>query len=177
MKLDYEKAEEIRELYRSEGLIYDVIAERYGISIGMVSMIVNNKSWIKPRGIPWSEREKEWRKERYRENRDTILEKHREYYRLNKESFGKRSKERHDRGRRFILDYLLEHPCVDCGEPDPVCLDFHHLRDKMQMVSQMKGHTLEKLKDEMDKCEVVCANCHRRRHVDQRVSNDALAQL
>jgi 5-methylcytosine-specific restriction endonuclease McrA len=62
-----------------------------------------------------------------------------------------------------ILDYLRAHPCVDCGEPDPVVLDFDHLRDKVKNISAMLRHRWDAVLAEIDKCEVVCANCHRRR--------------
>lgn len=65
----------------------------------------------------------------------------------------------------FLIDYLRHHPCVDCGESDIVVLEFDHLRDKIMDVSELvtAAYSLEKVKREIDKCEVVCANCHRRR--------------
>jgi hypothetical protein len=65
----------------------------------------------------------------------------------------------------FLIEYLSCRPCVDCGETDIVVLEFDHLRDKVADVSALsrEGYSLEKVKREIDKCEVVCANCHRRR--------------
>ena len=67
---------------------------------------------------------------------------------------------------RIILDHLLEHPCVDCGEGDPVVLDFDHIgNDKAANVSWLArtGATWDRIEAEIAKCEVRCANCHRRR--------------
>lgn len=65
---------------------------------------------------------------------------------------------------KFIWEYKLKHPCVDCGEPDPVVLDFDHVRGRksygMAMIYNMARETLLK---ELEKCEVRCANCHRRK--------------
>lgn len=69
----------------------------------------------------------------------------------------------------FLIDYLNQHPCVDCGEDDIVVLEFDHLRDKLMNVSVIgrEGYSLDKLKREIAKCDVVCANCHRRRTAKQ----------
>ena len=65
----------------------------------------------------------------------------------------------------FVYDYLSKHPCVDCGEGDVVVLDFDHVKgEKVSDVSRLAnvGARLWKLINEIDKCEVRCANCHRR---------------
>lgn len=66
---------------------------------------------------------------------------------------------------RFLVEYLRDHPCMDCGEDDPVVLDFDHVRgEKLFMVSKgLTDRSFDALLAEMAKCEVVCANCHRRR--------------
>ena len=64
----------------------------------------------------------------------------------------------------FVVAYLRENPCVDCGETDPVVLEFDHLRDKRFSISEgLQGRNWQSVLDEIAKCEVVCANCHRRR--------------
>ena len=64
-----------------------------------------------------------------------------------------------------IWDYLSQHPCTDCGEADPLVLEFDHLRDKIGDISRMVSDFLSwgPIVKEIEKCEVVCANCHRRR--------------
>lgn len=65
----------------------------------------------------------------------------------------------------YVLQYLLAHPCIDCGEGDPVVLEFDHRGDKVASVSQMisDGLPFARIVAEMDKCDIRCANCHRRR--------------
>lgn len=70
-----------------------------------------------------------------------------------------------DERRQYVRDYLESHPCVDCGETDPIVLEFDHVRgDKSANVSRIANNTcsVERLQAEIDKCEVRCANCHRR---------------
>jgi hypothetical protein len=67
----------------------------------------------------------------------------------------------------YISQYLLNHPCVDCGETDLRVLEFDHTGKipKFKAVSSMVQHgfPLDKIKEEIDKCEIRCANCHRRK--------------
>jgi hypothetical protein len=67
--------------------------------------------------------------------------------------------------RRFVLDVLAASRCADCGLADPLVLEFDHLGHKTAGVSSLvhEGYRLERIKAEVACCEVVCANCHRRR--------------
>ncbi len=65
----------------------------------------------------------------------------------------------------YVLEYLAAHPCVDCGESDIVVLEFDHVRDeKEHTISSLisRGSGLATIAAEIAKCEVRCANCHRR---------------
>lgn len=65
----------------------------------------------------------------------------------------------------YVFSHLTDHSCVDCGEADPVVLDFDHVRGvKTENISRMIGtYSPTSLKEEIEKCEVRCANCHRRK--------------
>jgi hypothetical protein len=72
---------------------------------------------------------------------------------------------------RYLLDYFGRHPCADCGEADPVVLEFDHLRDKLFSIGQeLTRRRWSSILAEIEKCEVVCANCHRRRTARRRGS-------
>jgi len=94
-------------------------------------------------------------------------ERHRVRYHANpelKDIKAKSNRERSERNREYVHEYLRTHPCIDCGEKDIVVLEFDHKGDKISAVSNMLSrHSLEKIKQEIDKCEVRCANCHRRK--------------
>jgi 5-methylcytosine-specific restriction endonuclease McrA len=76
-----------------------------------------------------------------------------------------KQKEHRIKIRKLILQYLIEHPCIKCGESDPIVLDFDHLRDKTKSISRyISGHTgWKRISKEIEKCQVLCANCHRRK--------------
>lgn len=68
--------------------------------------------------------------------------------------------------RDLLLEYLRTHGCADCGETDPVILELDHVRGvKTACVTKMisSGYRWESVMKEIEKCEVVCVNCHRRR--------------
>ncbi len=66
---------------------------------------------------------------------------------------------------QFVWNYLKEHPCVDCNERDPIVLEFDHVGEKFKAISEMLryNYSPESLAKEIIKCEVRCANCHRRK--------------
>jgi DNA-directed RNA polymerase subunit M/transcription elongation factor TFIIS len=88
---------------------------------------------------------------------------------------------RPSRGRNllYLLDYLRETPCVDCGEQDPVVLDFDHIGVKHSGVVQLAGRecSIASLEREIAECQVRCANCHRRRTIVEQAHfrNDLVA--
>lgn len=85
----------------------------------------------------------------------------REYY-LNKAR--KRNLLTQNIHKSYILEYLKLHPCVDCGEKDPIVLEFDHIKDKYKEISKLiRDSSFQRLKDEVVKCEIRCANCHRRK--------------
>ena len=76
-------------------------------------------------------------------------------------------KHKHNRrvkNRQYIWDYLKTHPCVICGESDPVVLEFNHIdpSTKIDTIAQLMKHTFTPLLNEIEKCEVMCSNCHAR---------------
>lgn len=79
------------------------------------------------------------------------------------------NKRRRAKNQSIVLDYLLEHPCVDCGEADPVVLHFDHVRgQKVAAVSGLMLSTWDKIFTEIYKCDVRCANCHSRKTHKER---------
>lgn len=94
----------------------------------------------------------------------------RSHYQANKEYYKTKAKDwdekNHTENRKNVMEYFNTHPCVDCGESDPVVLEFDHVRGKkLHPVSIMmhRAWTWNKIQEEIEKCEVRCANCHKRK--------------
>jgi hypothetical protein len=65
--------------------------------------------------------------------------------------------------KRKLAEIKEASGCVDCGINNHIILDFDHLRNKKYNISRMihDGFSWKAIKKEIEKCEIVCANCHR----------------
>jgi len=98
------------------------------------------------------EMQKIYRKRHYEKNKEKIIE-----------DVSSRKKEI----REWFLNLKKQYKCLKCGESNYRCLDFHHMSDnKFKDVNKMvhHGNSKKKILEEIDKCEVLCANCHRKLH-------------
>jgi hypothetical protein len=72
----------------------------------------------------------------------------------------------------WYRQYKATLQCVDCGQNHPATLEFHHLDPSQKEVNISRliatSSSLRRLKEEMAKCVVLCANCHRIRHWNER---------
>lgn len=73
-----------------------------------------------------------------------------------------------ERKRTFVRERKAALGCKECGEKHPACLEFHH-RDKEAKsfnvgMAVARNWTLSRIEAEMAKCDVLCANCHRKLH-------------
>lgn len=92
----------------------------------------------------WYEKNKDFHKEKIYENKQRNIET----------------------SRAYVWDFLLAHPCAECGETDPTVLEFDHVRgEKRAEVTKLMrdGYTLKIIQEEIEKCVVLCANCHKRK--------------
>jgi hypothetical protein len=72
-----------------------------------------------------------------------------------------------DRLRSWASLYKRDRGCQNCGESDPVSLQFHHENgDKTLGVGAMvsDSYPTKEVLVEVEKCTVLCANCHRKTH-------------
>ena len=72
--------------------------------------------------------------------------------------------DKHNEMKRQIL-YDSKQPCIICGESEPSCIDFHHVRgEKKFTLASYRQRSVKQIKEEIDKCVCLCANCHRKVH-------------
>lgn len=87
----------------------------------------------------------------------------REHYAKNPAPYGQRARAQTAELRELVTQ-AKDRPCMDCGGRFPsVVMDFDHVgEDKIREISSLvKYGNRQKLLDEIAKCELVCANCHR----------------
>lgn len=112
-----------------------------------------HNEYLKPEGVnppkPWGE-----------------LSTYQRYYYRNKDAERERIKARKDRIKEYIDDQRKAGECQHCGYKDYRALDFHHVEEKEYKISEIhnRGVSMETVKDELDKCILLCANCHRIHH-------------
>ncbi|RNJ25276.1 homing endonuclease associated repeat-containing protein [Halosegnis longus] len=99
------------------------------------------------------------------------LSPHQRWYRKNRDRQQGKKKRRRKELRAWLAEYKREHcQCERCGESDPACLDFHHPDgvEKRDGVARMVNRAFSKasIREEIEKCIVLCANCHRKEHDD-----------
>ena len=89
---------------------------------------------------------------------------------------------RQRRNTIILVRFLLKHPCKRCGETDILVLEFHHRNPSTKKHSVsflcLNGDATKTLKREMRKCDVLCANCHKREHasvIRKRILKEVLS--
>jgi hypothetical protein len=115
-------------------------------------------------------------RERKRRNSAAFRERHRErlvaesraHYQLNRDVYRAKLRARREERYEILNGIKLERGCASCGYRDhAVALDFHH-RDPDQKAIPLAyavDYSLERMLAEVEKCDVLCANCHRVLHV------------
>ena len=72
--------------------------------------------------------------------------------------------------RDWILEYKSKEGCKKCGVSDPRVLEFHHIKEKDFSIAERarSKYGKKRLLEEIKKCNVLCANCHRILHFEER---------
>lgn len=120
----------------------------------------DSKGQLRRRGIC-----KECRGKYATENFERLQKWRREYNGQNKNKKHESDRIKRAAAKAFVDEYKSSHPCADCGRHwPPVAMDLDHVRgSKIHSIASMvsSGYNLTLIKVEIEKCEVVCACCHR----------------
>lgn len=82
------------------------------------------------------------------------------HYDRNPEYYLEKNKRARERKSEYLRE-LRDNPCTDCGQNYPwYVMEFDHLRDKHLPLSRMVSASWKQIYAELEKCELVCANCH-----------------
>lgn len=82
-----------------------------------------------------------------------------------------RNRNTRSKNKALFEEYKSKLYCVRCNETHPACLDFHHTNtNKFKGVAEMAASTYkwEIILNEIQKCIVLCANCHRKEHFNNK---------
>ena len=107
--------------------------------------------------------------------RECVKQYDRDHYFSNRIKKLKRKKETrkaiYARNKSFVRNFLKYKACEVCGETDSIVLEFHHVdrRNKLHNITDMMHYSTNAIEKEMLKCDVLCANCHRRLHYYNRL--------
>lgn len=89
------------------------------------------------------------------------------HYQENKSKYAKQSKQARLKKREWYSSIMSDKFCEHCGENDTVVLDWHHLDPTKKEASVswlLSNRSRQSILEEIDKCQCLCANCHRRVH-------------
>ncbi len=106
-------------------------------------------------------------------NSDELNAYNRDYYQRNRNSLLEKQREKNRRfaenRRKWLIEYKKTLSCVRCGENHPATFNFHHkiTSEKSFEIGNAicLGVSLKRLMAEIEKCEVLCANCHAKEHL------------
>jgi phage FluMu gp28-like protein len=101
------------------------------------------------------------------------------YYEKNKKEVIRKINAKKKAHKEWFVNYKKQLSCSDCGESRSATLDFHHIKpcksDKKIHKLVSDGHTKARLLKEIEKCVVLCSNCHRIHHHEERKNKKIVA--
>lgn len=102
----------------------------------------------------------------YKKREDQIAAQRR-HYQKNKETIKAKNIAHRAKMKKWWREYKLTLKC-ECGEDHPACLEFHHkdpvTKEKTLSMAAGQGWGKKRILEEVSKCKIVCANCHRKMH-------------
>ena len=100
------------------------------------------------------------------------LKYRRKWYANNKESEKRHVRRRKLELKKWFRDYKKKLSCSECAENHPATLEFHHKSQKDRDIGVMvnDGCSINKILKEIQKCKVLCSNCHKKLHYKKQIN-------
>lgn len=101
---------------------------------------------------------------------DKIIRK--KSYEKNKKTTYERNKRNRIKAEKWFYEYKSKLKCNRCPQNHPATLEFHHInpKNKKMSVANMVGdYTIERIIEEINKCEILCSNCHKIHHFNEKL--------
>lgn len=122
--------------------------------------------------MPFRDKEKEAlsNHEYYIRNREKILHERIKYRKNNLEKVKKREQRSNLNGRKKLENFKKSKGCKRCKIKNPIVLQFHHRDPKTKLFTIGNKHKSKwkKVLEEIQKCDILCANCHLILHSKER---------
>jgi len=97
----------------------------------------------------------------------------RRYYEKNREAIIAKTSHSKIEQRKKWTAFKSTLKCINCGYSHPAALDFHHVilgPDNIKVHRLLANQAYERIMEEIKKCVVLCANCHRIHHHEERLA-------
>lgn len=105
----------------------------------------------------------------------------RKWYQQHKEKVIERKKQQQKQILEWFRKYKSTLECMDCGMKHPAVLCFHHRdpKDKDFTISKIitRASSIKKIQNEIEQCDVVCINCHAKRHWRETHETDSWEEV
>jgi hypothetical protein len=103
------------------------------------------------------------------ENKEQLAEAKKKYRVENRDKINQRMRNRKRKMKDKIIEIKKNSKCIRCGFDDARALQFHHINpsDKLFAIgNRYMAYTWDIIQKEIDKCEILCANCHSIEHYE-----------
>jgi len=106
--------------------------------------------------------------------KDCVRERSRQYYKEKSNVLKEKRKHYYEQKRQWFNEYKKTLKCSKCDENHIACLEFHHLNPKekdftISEALQRLNLNKDLILKEIEKCEVLCSNCHRKLHYKEQI--------
>ena len=122
--------------------------------------------------MPMPYKDKEFAKARHKEYSRAHYEKNID---MIKARTADRNKRQRATNREFVINIKESTPCMDCNKKYPYyVMHFDHIYEKSASISNLvrASYSLKRIQQEIDNCEIVCANCHAIRTYERKMGSD-----